>query len=155
MAALKIENQKIYLKHEPRGKIWDINYWTSRKFSCLGQEKNRAGIFQLRDICWETLHAYFSCYSFYPGNRDMTKVPMNNPREILILQGTDSWENNNPVYLRVDLDSFGLNLVWCFLSLIELSPRTDLRVNNVNFFMRFRCKLLNTNINLRAPDDMV
>ena len=36
-----IEECKIHLKYEPRGKIWDINDNTSDNFSRLGQEKNR------------------------------------------------------------------------------------------------------------------
>ena len=62
--AFNIEKHRIRLKHELRGKNWYINDWTSDNLSCLGQETNRAGLLQVREMFWETLHESFSCNFF-------------------------------------------------------------------------------------------
>ena len=64
----------------PRGDFKDINGWTSGNFSLRGQDTNRKGFLQVREICWETLHEYFYFYSFNTDNRDITKSVMNNLR---------------------------------------------------------------------------
>ena len=46
--ALNIEKQEIHLKHEPRGKFWDISGWNYGGFSCIGQETDKEGFFQFR-----------------------------------------------------------------------------------------------------------
>ena len=60
--AFNIERRKIHLNHEPRGKVWDISGWTSENFSCFGQDTNRSGLFQVREILWETFHEVFYCH---------------------------------------------------------------------------------------------
>ena len=57
--AFNIEKRKIHLKHETRGKFRDINGCNSGKFSCLGQEKKKAGLLEFRENFWETLHDCF------------------------------------------------------------------------------------------------
>ena len=57
------EKREIHLKHEPRSTFWDVNGQTSGNLSCLGQESNRKGILQVRDICWNKLHESFSIHS--------------------------------------------------------------------------------------------
>ena len=42
---------------------WNINGQNSGNYSFLGQETNVIGLFQDRDICWDTLHEYFSFHS--------------------------------------------------------------------------------------------
>ena len=41
--AFNVEKYIIHLKHETRGKFWDINVRTTDNFSCLDQERNIAG----------------------------------------------------------------------------------------------------------------
>ena len=41
------------------------------------------GLFQVREICQDTLNDYFSSHSFLPYNPDRTKYLMNKLREIL------------------------------------------------------------------------
>ena len=45
-------SKKIHLKHETGVKFLDIIGWKSGNFSCIGQEKNMAVLFQARDILW-------------------------------------------------------------------------------------------------------
>ena len=73
--ALNIENKKYIWSMKP-GKKWDINGQTSGNSILLGQETNRAGIFQWRHI-FGTLNYYFSWHSFYPWSRIMSKPLMN------------------------------------------------------------------------------
>ena len=80
---LNIKNGKIHMKHESREMFLDINGWTSVTFSLLGQEKNRAGFLQVRDICCDTLHEYFYFHSFYPVNKDTTKALTNKLIDIM------------------------------------------------------------------------
>ena len=56
-----LKKRKINIKHDPRGGFQYINDWTSGDFICLGQETNRSGFFQVRKICWETIHESFYC----------------------------------------------------------------------------------------------
>ena len=133
------------MKHEPRGKFRDVNGWTSGNFICLGQEKNKAGLFQVRYICWDILHESFSCHSLYPDNRDTNKELINNLNEIF-LQGTDSWDHNIPVSLRVDPAKFRFeDIPDCFGSGTVIS-KNNLEGLKVTIFNRFRCNLLKTKI---------
>ena len=50
MDAFNIEKLKIRLNHESRGRIQDIGGWTSGNFIFLGQEKNRSGLLQVKEI---------------------------------------------------------------------------------------------------------
>ena len=145
----------IHLKHEYRGKFLDISGWTSGKFSCLGQVTDREGLFQFREIFWETFHESFSCHAFKSNDRYINKILMNKLRESLFWKSTDSWDNNIIVSVRIDPDNFELKTVKIVASLVGWSPRMTLRVNKVTMFKRFRCNLLKTNINLREPDDIV
>ena len=43
-----LKKREIHFKHESRGKFRDISGWTYGDFSCLGQEIDRAGLFQFR-----------------------------------------------------------------------------------------------------------
>ena len=60
MDAFSIEKRRINLKHERRENVRDINVLNSGNVSFLGQEKNRSGLLQVRDIFWETPHESFS-----------------------------------------------------------------------------------------------
>ena len=64
MDAFYIEKRKISLKLKARGGFRDISGWNFGNFSCLGQEKNRAGFFQVRDIFSETFHESFIAIRF-------------------------------------------------------------------------------------------
>ena len=84
MYDFNIEKREIHLKHESRGKFRDIIGWTSGDFSCLGQETDRAELFQYRKIFCKTFYESFSCHSFQSSDRDVTKTLMNHLRESLI-----------------------------------------------------------------------
>ena len=148
MDAFSILKSKIHLKHEPGGNFWDISGWTSGKFSCIGQDIDRAGLFRLRKIFWETFHESFSCHSFYTGDRDMTKKLMNKLRESSSFNSIDSWDNNILVNVSIDLEHFDLKIVKIVVSLVWWSTRMTLRVNKFTMFNRFRCNLFKTNIKL-------
>ena len=60
--SFNIEKRKINLKHEHRGKVLDTNGRKSGNFCCLGQETNRSGLLQVREIYQETLHESFYWY---------------------------------------------------------------------------------------------
>ena len=81
--AFNIKRRKINMKHEPSGWFQDISGWTSYNFSCRGQETNRAGLFYVRKVYWETFYESFSCNSFQYGNKDITKRLMNMLRMFL------------------------------------------------------------------------
>ena len=67
MDVFSIEKLKINLKHEPRGNFRDINGWTSGNLSCLGQETNRVGLFQVRDIFGRPSMSTFLYIRFIPA----------------------------------------------------------------------------------------
>ena len=61
---LTLKNEKSIWSMNTGAKFWDISGFTCGNFSYLGQEKNRAGLFQVSDICCETLHESFYCQFF-------------------------------------------------------------------------------------------
>ena len=152
--ALYIEKREIHMKHEPREKFRDTNGCNSVNFSCLGQETNRAGFFQVREILWETLHNPFSCHLFWPSNRYMTKVLTNKLRDILFRQGTGSWDNNIPVSLRVEFYNFDVKIVQIVLSLAVIS-KNKIQGQQSHNVQEVHIEKTETNIKFRAPDEMV
>ena len=71
---------------------------------------------------------------------------MNKTSDILFWKCTDSWDNNIPISVRVDLDNFHLNIVQIVLILIGWSPKMNFRINKVTMIKRFIWNLLKVDI---------
>ena len=132
-------NLRIHLKQEPMVKLCDINGHTHGNFVCLGEETNRAGIFQVRDIFGIPFVINFLTISFRLVKKHITKDLMNKLIDILFWWVTYSCYITILVSLRVYFDHFDLSIVQIVLSLVEWSPITTLRVNKITMLNRFRC----------------
>ena len=91
MYALILKKAKYILNMNPGGGIETSMVGPLVILAVLGQEENISGLLQVRCICWVKLHEEFSCHSFKPDNRDMTKLLMNNLTDILSWKFTYSW----------------------------------------------------------------
>ena len=102
-----------HLKHEPRGGFRDISGWTYVNFSCLGQMTNRAYFFQVMEIFGRPSMSPFLVICFSVVIETWSKCWW-----IIwdFFKWTYSWGNNIPFSVRVDFDSFDLNIVDFFES---------------------------------------
>ena len=56
------KNEKSIWSMNPGANFWYISGWNYGDFSCLGNEIDRAGIFQFRDIFWGNFYESFYCH---------------------------------------------------------------------------------------------
>ena len=81
----------------------------------------------------------------------MNKMSMDNLRNIILQDTTDSWNHNIFVSFRVEFYNLNLKMVQIVLSPVGWPQRMTLRFQKITTFRRFRNIFLKTNITFKGP----